>query len=197
MELALIIIISILAVLVIGLLAIMIVLLFKFLKLKESELKSSSDNVGSSLETFNQNTQIPLEAKEKIKLAQSENMEGHSRTCVDHESEQAKGVCSLSGESYCELCLTSENDIKIARKYLDLFLDNEWVELKMIHNDSFGKEELSELMKRRKELWTEESLPLISQNQFKINVEDDSIETYTNLMVRVDDAEYVKSKLEL
>lgn len=107
--------------------------------------------------------------------------------CVDHPHLYAKGICSITDEPYCELCITKENDIRFARKHISLVMDSEWETLYFLQNERVGADKLNELLTIKHEKWKHENLPLITQKQYKINIENDHIETYTVVMSRVDD----------
>lgn len=185
MEKLLYIIIIILAVILVVLLAAIVVFLFRYLKLKETEqIQSTPADPGHPAYQ-----KIPTEVKETIKKAKESKNQLVGSFCIDHPDLPAKGKCSISDELYCELCLTKERDVKIARKFLNLFLDNEWPTFLMLNNNEVGANKLNEVMRVKKELWRERQIPIISQRQFKINIESDEPEIFTVLMVRDSDKE--------
>lgn len=185
MENTLIILVSILGFLVLGLTAIVAVFLFNYLKLKR---QPRTENQSSS----NHAPEI-MEAIEAAKISKQQMV---SQFCIDHPELYAKGICSISNDPYCELCITKENEVKVARKYLDLFLDSEWDDIFMLNNELTGADKLNELVKTKKELWTNEEIPIITQKQFKINIENDRIEAYTMLKGRLVDQEIIKEKFK-
>lgn len=132
---------------------------------------------------------IPPEVRTNIEQAKESKKQLVGSFCVDHPDLAAKGRCAISDELYCELCLTKENDVKIARKFLSLFLDNEWPTHYMINNSEVGADRLNEVMRVKKELWKDKKIPVITQRQFKINIENDKIETFTAVMFRDEDKE--------
>lgn len=172
---------------IIGLVLVLVILLitialflFKYLKMKEGEkLNSSPLDKNHPL-----NKKVPPEVKSNLEQAKELKKTMVGSFCIDHPDLAAKGRCSISDELYCELCLTKENDIKIARKFLSLFLDNEWPTHYMINNSEVGADKLNEVMRVKKELWKEKEIPVITQRQFKINIENDKIETFTAVMFR-------------
>ena len=137
------------------------------------------------------------EAQETIKHLQ-ENLNGADllgQCCIDHPELPAKGVCSITDEPYCELCITKENDIRFARKFLNMFLDSEWEMNYFVHDEQIGADTLNELFKVKHDILKELNIPLITQKQFKINIENDKIEPYTVVLGRKSDREQIESKL--
>lgn len=189
MENILFILVIILAVILIIMLGVMIYLISKYLKVKEVQ-SSTPDKLSKDLEA-----RMPQNVREQVNKARAtkENMLG--KFCVDHEDLEAKGRCSISDELYCELCITKENDVRIARKYLHLFLDSQWENTFILNNEDIGADKLNELMRVKREVWTGKSIPIITQKQFKINIENDQIETFTVVMSREQDSELVEKRL--
>jgi hypothetical protein len=185
METILIILIIILIILVIALLAIVAIFMHKFLKLKSNDGAISQDDLSV-------NNMSP-EVMAAIKDAKESKHNVVSQFCVDHPELYAKGVCAISDQSYCELCITKEHDSKIARKYLNLLLDEAWEDILMINNEQAGANKLNELIRLKKLLWDSDETPVIAQKQFKINIENDQIEAYTIIKSRKVDHDLVIS----
>jgi hypothetical protein len=202
--------ILILLIVFIALLIIFIVLLAffgnRFLKIKEASLKDTYSKDASTLEstpTEIQNTNKSLErlkekpSKELIKaLRASNNFDAPTKKvnsvyCIDHPENFSNGKCSISLEPLCEQCLSKQGDMVIGRKYLDLFLENEWIEIQMIRDE---KEIKKRYMDVKQDLWIKDSIPTIIQGHFKINVETDEIEPYIVLFAPEDQHELVRSK---
>lgn len=200
MENFLLILVIVLLALVVILIAVMSFLGFKFLKLKEKSLhekeveKSFEPEVDLSLSTKTKKKKIDPELLNSLRAKKFD--KAPNIYCVDHPEEFSNGKCAISGDSYCEHCLTKQGDIKIARKFLDLYLDNEWVEVLMIANENSNKDLKDRLFKIKKSLWENESLPVIVQGHYKINVEADEIEEFIVVLSRVDDLNYVKNELD-
>ena len=185
MEKFLYIVIIILAIALIVLLAAITVFLFRYLKIREAEKK---ENFIGGVKGFSANalsSKMPKEVKDAIDQSKEVKFEGAAGGfCVDHPDLHSKGMCAISNKLYCELCLTKEKDVKIARKFLNLFLDHKWPVKYMINNSNVGADKLNEVMRVKKELWNSSQIPVITQKQFKINIETDDIETFTVVMIR-------------
>lgn len=188
MENLLFIIIIILSVILVVLLGAIVVFLFRYLKMKEADTKDSLSSSEIKLGSNAISEKMPEEIKKTIQQAQEAKVEGTSvGFCVDHPDLPSKGVCAISNKLYCELCLTKEKDVKIARKFLNLFLDHDWPVQYMVNDTEIGADKLNEVMRVKKELWNSSQLPIITQKQFKINIESDEIEIFTVIMIREKD----------
>lgn len=189
-------------VLIIAILILIAVLAYfghRFLKLREMEAANKEVHVATKTSPI-----LPKEKKQHYKEVSPEILKSlrakkeeakKSLYCVDHPDEFSNGKCAISGEPYCAHCLTKQGDVRISRKYLDLYLDNEWDQVKMIPNNDNNKDLKKRIMKIKKELWDSKSLPIIVQEHFKINVEDDEIEEFTVILSRVEDKAYISKEL--
>lgn len=137
------------------------------------------------------------DARLKIEQFKNEYTENQNKNfCVDHSELPAQGNCSISDEAYCELCLTKQDDFKIARKYLNLYLDSKWQELGIYQLEDLGADRLNEILKMKKSIWQKEQVPVLGQRQFKINVEHDKVEEYLCIKVREQDFERTQSLIQ-
>jgi len=114
--------------------------------------------------------------------------------CVDHPDVFSHGKCAISYDALCENCLTKQENILIGRKYLDLFLDNDWVELQMVKDE---KELRRSYINIKKRLWEQEDLPVIVQGHFKINIQDDKVEQYIVILSRQEDIARVRDEFSI
>jgi hypothetical protein len=173
---------------------------YKFLKLKEKELgqqavkdqKISHDDVESP-DTNKISIKRSAVSQDLLKALRMRQGGGHF--CIDHPDEYSLGLCAISGEPYCEKCLSVQSDVKVAKKYLDIYLDNEWEEVIMLANQSLSTDMIERLVKMKEALWKEENLPLMVQGHHKINVETDDIEIYTVIFARKEDKDYIKGEI--
>jgi uncharacterized protein YneF (UPF0154 family) len=174
----------------------------RFLKMKELEKNNPAVNNQTLEKTKSEDIQIdsPKTHKEitpelltALRSGKKENV--HALYCSDHPEEVSNGKCAISADSYCAHCLTKQGDIRIARKYLDLYLDNEWEEIYMTPSDDKNTELKDRLFKVKKELWDEKSLPVIIQGHYKINIQEDEIEEFIVVLTRNEDKEYIKKEL--
>lgn len=169
--------IVLLVVLIVLVLIFMGIVIFLLLKLFKDPPKGLQGQQSSS-----DINQIIEQAKASVA-----HIEQAGQKCVDHPENNAKGICSMTDDPYCELCITKEKDVRIARKHLALLLDHEWQSVHFINNEEVGMTKLNELYRVKKDIWQNEDIPLITQRQYKINIENDQVEAYTMVMGRKSD----------
>ncbi len=179
---------NILIVLVIFLIVLVLILITVFCLVFWNFLKVKKQN-GSLDHNESMTSDYKTRAKKSIEAQYGQFV---TENCVDHEDLPAKGICALSHRPYCELCLTKHDDIKVARKYLDLILDFEWQDLFIIKDEDIGANQLNELFHIKKGLWQDKEIPIIAQQQYKINIENDMIERHTMVKVRTQDVDLLQ-----
>lgn len=170
----------------------------RFLRLKEAENQEKTHaREGEVLAPASSGVQPKYSSNKKgadiIKALRSQ--QGRSIYCVDHPDMIAIGQCAISGELYCEHCLINQKDVKLAKKYLDYYLDGEWVEVKMLPNMEISQDAADRIVKVKNTLWRDQGMAMIVQGHYKINVENDEIEAYTVVMARRADMDYIKKEL--
>jgi hypothetical protein len=164
---------------------------FRFIKMKEIE---NQIKMRTHFETgINASVQTPTKkeiSQELIKsLKKTEEAQLTKHKCVDHADREAKGKCLISGDYFYEECLTIYKDMKFGKKYIELFLSSEWVEVVTIPNDDHQADVTERIQKMKMEFWKEKKLPLIVQGHYKINIQTDQIESFTVVMSRIKDKE--------
>ena len=115
--------------------------------------------------------------------------------CVDHPDAPALKKCAITDQSYCEHCITRQLDVWVAKKYLDVLLDSEWEEMFMLPDTKGHHDVKTRLKKIKTELWETKGIPLLIQGHYKINVEDDKIESYTVIKARTEDLKLLRKEL--
>ncbi len=186
METVLLAVVIVLALMVLGLFTIVGILIYKLFQMKQGKIGPLPQMEPT----------YPVEVAQAIAQAKQSREQVGGQFCVDHPELYAKGICAISNLPYCELCLTKEDGIKIARKHLDLYLDNKWETMYMLNHNTCSADNFNELFKVKRELWEADNTPLITHRQFKINVETDKVETYTFVQARTQDVAMIASKLE-
>mgnify|MGYP003688354891 CR=1 FL=1 len=190
MEKILFVVVIILCVILILLLGIVAYSLLRYVKIQEKTSLSPEMEAQSELIK-----KMPEEIRKEVKAAEELTKTLVGQFCVDHPENPSKGVCSISNEHYCELCITKEKDVRIGRKFLNLFLDTKWQDSFFFSNDKIGSEKLDELIRVKKELWSNKAIPVIAQKQFKINIETNETEVYTVVMTREEDKGIIDTRL--
>lgn len=173
----------------------------RFLKLKENERHNNLNQKKTDTSADELKIDLPITHKpidpDVLTALRSTGVkeEKFSLYCKDHPDVVFSGKCAISGDAYCEHCLTKQGDIKIARKYLDLYLDNEWPEVFMVPSLPENEDLKKRILKVKSELWNEKSIPVIVQGHYKINVQSDEIEEFVVILSRNEDKDFITDEL--
>ncbi len=172
---------------IILLVAMMIYMGVQFLKLKEQQFKNHH---ATSLEnSTGMNPELLASLRKTQKLIKNENY------CIDHPDQMSEGVCAISGDYFCLHCLKNENGIKIGKRYLELYANAQWQQVVMLPADVGNNDLYERILKIKQEMWQKKQLPMIVQGHYKINIQDDSIESFTVIMGRVEDINTLQDQL--
>lgn len=183
METLLVIIVILLGLLIVLFMGIIVLLVYKIFHGQKVLMKAE----------IKEDATLYMVEREKVRSTNDDNI---GQYCIDHPELLAKGICSLSDNPFCELCIAKENDIRIARKYLSILLDSDWDNIFFIPNEQVGADILNELYRIKHDIWSSLNIPIITQQQFKINIENDNIESFTLVMGRKIDNELITNKLD-
>ena len=101
-------------------------------------------------------------------------------------------VCGITNKYLCHDCMIKHEGHWISRELLDYYLRYNWTQVKLLPPEKEREVERVKVIKE--ELWKNET-PLIIQESFKINIENDHIEPYVAVYCRQQDFERVNSSL--
>lgn len=166
----------------------------RFLKLKELERSEKLAQAQSTNIVPSNSPSIKPEVLEALRNT-GPAVDVSGNYCTNHPDQMSLGTCTISGDSFCEHCLTTVNDVKMAKQYVEFYLNHEWIEIISIQN----KENEQEIQKRinevKKKMWEESKRPLLVQGQYKINTNTDQIESFTVILSRLEDKDFFQKEL--
>lgn len=176
----------------------MVFVAYRFLKLKESsyEVKNAPETTPDT--TLGPPSNMPKASapQRSVDLLKAMRLHyGENPYCVDHPDIASQGQCAVSGEHYCELCLTKQEEIRLAKKYLDYYLDSEWTQIAMLSHQTLSQQDVERIVAIKKQFWHGRQQALLVQGHFKIDVGRDEIEHFTVIRVPSDYVEFAKREL--
>ena len=119
------------------------------------------------------------------KESPTENPVEHKRvsttTCVNHPDNRAKGSCSIWESYYCELCLRQKVNIPVCSDHLSIVTDNKWIPVKTIYSTPDNPENGLEFHDLKRFHWKENQIPSYIETQYKINLDNEAIESFITL----------------
>lgn len=161
----------------------LLVFVFKLLKSKgqqgvlEQQLGNISNNYLTTADLIEKKILESSSLEQKIETVSHNNLSGDY--CIDHPSEVSIGNCAISGNAYCNHCLKTFQNVKVGKKFLNMYLASDWIDFLIIPKKDIYEDVDINLLELKRQLWEQNQLPVIVQNHHKINIDDDKIESFT------------------
>lgn len=116
-------------------------------------------------------------------------------TCQNHEKENAKGLCAICGESFCEKCLFSDDVLSFCRDHFQIYLQSKWKEIETVMTTPDDSHASMYIHDFKQAIWKTESIPTYIMTHYKINVENDLIESHIKLYVKEENGDDLLARL--
>lgn len=115
--------------------------------------------------------------------------------CSNHEDLAAQGICGICMKGHCEKCLVEWDGLYFCREHYKTFANNDWVSITNVRTTPDNPEKGTYIYSFKDDLWKSEETPSYIVTHYKINVEDDGIESFVMLYVRKNDEELLRKRL--
>jgi hypothetical protein len=109
---------------------------------------------------------------EKVKLKRAE------LACPNHPNEPGEVQCAICDKHFCTTCIKSFKTMHFCKEHLPLVMRYEWDEVLILKTSTIDPERGVRLYDMKKELFEADDLPTYIETHYKINVDQDYIETY-------------------
>ncbi len=116
--------------------------------------------------------------------------------CINHSSEKAVALCAVCSKTLCEECASEAENLYFCSEHFQTYLESEWISLTNIKTTPDNPSEGVALYEFKDNLWAKEQVPTFIVTHYRINIENDFIESYVQLHVRKDDEEVLKEKIK-
>ena len=117
-------------------------------------------------------------------------------TCEFHEDVKAVNVCAICGSQICEHCVREDENIVFCPDHFKTYVDHKWVEITNIRTTADTPEASAHVHEFKKKIWKKESTPTFIVTHYKIDLENDQIESYVKLMVREEEESELLKRLK-
>ena len=116
--------------------------------------------------------------------------------CIHHKEEASVGGCLICEEVFCEDCLIEHDGMHFCKEHFRIFANHKWKQITDVKTTPDTPEEGVFIHEFKRELWSERNLPTFVMTHYKINIENDYIESFIQLNVREEDAEKLIEELK-
>jgi hypothetical protein len=162
---------------------VVILLVYKLLKPQAPTLEPASQS----------QNEINLE---ELKKKQYSLKDHNLSMCHYHPEERARGMCAISNEPLCEHCLREHEGIIVGPEHFRTLLENDWLAIETILTTPESTEASAHLYDFKQQQWQLEKQPMYISTHYKINVNDDFIESHISLNVIKDHADKINFELQ-
>ena len=115
--------------------------------------------------------------------------------CPNHTEEPGEVTCAICDKLFCKACIKPFKSLHFCKEHLPLVMRYDWDEVITLKTSTTNPEEGVRLYDVKKELFEKENIPTYIETHYKINVDQDYIETYLVLFSVKDKIQELKDKL--
>ena len=116
--------------------------------------------------------------------------------CKLHPGIKSTGLCAICEQPFCADCLKEHEKLFFCPEHYDLFLAHKWTDVLTIRTNPNEPYKTAFLYNFKKQLWEQDNIPTYIITHYKIDVEQDHIESYVKLFARQDNQELLKKLIE-
>ena len=116
--------------------------------------------------------------------------------CPNHTEEPGETTCAICDKLFCKACIRPYKSLHFCKEHLPLIMRHEWDEVVTIKISTTDPEKGVKLYDVKKILLEKEDLPSYIETHYKINVDQDYIETYLVLFSIRENVATIRKKLE-
>jgi hypothetical protein len=175
-------------VIIIGLLSVLIYKLFK----NQSASQASNTPLGNQDDQSKANMEFHpaiLERMNDMKKVKAKRMD---LFCPNHTEEPGETTCAICEKLFCKSCVKDFKSLHFCKEHLPLIMNFEWDEVFTIKTSTHDPEQGVRLYDIKKDLFEKEDLATYVETHYKINVDQDHIETYLVVYAQRDNVQKVR-----
>lgn len=116
--------------------------------------------------------------------------------CPNHTDEPGETTCAICDRLFCKACIKPFKTLHFCKEHLPLIMRHEWQEVLTLKTSTTDPEMGVHLYDVKKKLFEEKNLPSYIETHYKINVDQDYIETYLVLFGMEEKVEELKAELK-
>ena len=109
--------------------------------------------------------------------------------CPNHVEEPGEASCAICDRLFCRACIKPFKALHFCKEHLPLIMTQDWDEVLTLKTSTEDPERGVKLFEVKREIFQKDAIPTFIETHYKINVDQDMIETYLVLFAE-------KSKLE-
>lgn len=116
--------------------------------------------------------------------------------CHNHPDAQSAGGCLICEDVFCDTCLVEHEGLYFCREHFRIFANNKWKQITDVKTTPDTPVDGLYVYHFKRKKWKEAGIPGYILTHYKINIEDDFIESFVQLYVIEKDAEKLEKEIE-
>lgn len=135
-------------------------------------------------------------AKPKVEDKEAEPVIESIGLCKNHEEKNSVGICAICEDEFCVDCLKQIESVNLCPEHFSIYASHTWSAITNQRTTPNDPNDGVYIYKFKQQLWKNNKTPSFILNEYKIQVENDFIETYVQLHVRDEQKEDISEQLE-
>lgn len=178
METTAILLITITLFLLVIILALLTLLVFKLLKQSPVIQQPPAVNTGEAPHPDVSRSEFHPEILKRLKELEAVKPTRSDLFCPNHSEEPGEVSCAICDKIFCKACIKPFKTLHFCKEHLPLVMRYDWEEVLTIKTSTSDPEQGVRLYDVKKEIFQRENIPTYIETHYKINVDQDYIETY-------------------
>lgn len=116
--------------------------------------------------------------------------------CENHPTVSPSGGCLVCEDVFCEKCLVEHDGLYFCHEHFHTFSSHRWVQITDVKTTPDTPLDGLFVYDFKRSLWQKEKIPTFVITHYKINIEDDFIESFIQLNVREEDVKRLSMEIK-
>ncbi len=163
-------------------------LIYRLMKDQKKE-KSSGSSISAANAEYHPVIFARLKEAQRLKAAKRAEL-----FCPNHPEEPGEVSCGICDKLFCKNCIKPFKSLHFCREHLPLVMNYQWEEVMTVKTSTQDPEHGVRVYDLKKEIFEKEDLPTYVETHYKINIDQDHIETYLVVFAIQEQLEKIKAK---
>ncbi|MBC7429482.1 MAG: hypothetical protein H7336_12765 [Bacteriovorax sp.] len=116
--------------------------------------------------------------------------------CENHPDTSSAGACLICEDVFCEKCLIEHDSLYFCKEHFRVFANNKWKQITDVKTTPNKPDDGLFIYHFKRHIWRDNETPSFVLTHYKINIEEDFIESFIQLNVIEKDAERLSDEIE-
>jgi hypothetical protein len=117
--------------------------------------------------------------------------------CTHHKDAPSVGSCLICEEVFCSDCLVDHESMHFCKEHFRTYAAHKWKQITDTRTTPNTPEDGLYISSFKRDLWQNKNIPTFVMTHYKINLENDYIESFIQLNVREEDAQKLSNEIEI